>query len=175
MSRRRKLDITKLMDDEDPEFQIAPMIDVLLVLLTFFMSITTTDVLQKDKDITLPKASDAAAARKGDDTGTAVVNVSWIGNRATIKLDDSPLSGPAALANELTARRKDFQRARPKARYRVIVRGDVSAHFSAVRDVMEACAAAEINNVTFSVVQEGQYTAGGAAGAPAVPATPATP
>ena len=26
--------------EEDPEFQVAPMIDVLLVLMTFFMSIT---------------------------------------------------------------------------------------------------------------------------------------
>ena len=32
----------------EPEFQIAPMIDVLLVLLIFFMSITTTPLLPWD-------------------------------------------------------------------------------------------------------------------------------
>ena len=32
--------------DGDPEFQIAPMIDVLLVLLIFFMSITSAQVLK---------------------------------------------------------------------------------------------------------------------------------
>ena len=35
----------------EPEFQIAPMIDVLLVLLIFFMSITTAQVEAIDKDI----------------------------------------------------------------------------------------------------------------------------
>ena len=40
--------------DGEPEFQIAPMIDILLVLLVFFMSISSTEVLQKTEGITLP-------------------------------------------------------------------------------------------------------------------------
>jgi biopolymer transport protein ExbD len=39
--------------DGEPEFQIAPMIDVLLVLLIFFMSITSAQVLSIDKEIQL--------------------------------------------------------------------------------------------------------------------------
>jgi biopolymer transport protein ExbD len=42
--------------EADPEFQIAPMIDILLVLLVFFMSISSTEVLQSNKDIRLPVA-----------------------------------------------------------------------------------------------------------------------
>ena len=41
-------------DGSEPEFQVAPMIDVLLVLLIFFMSITSAQVLKVDKEITLP-------------------------------------------------------------------------------------------------------------------------
>ncbi|MEY3491359.1 MAG: hypothetical protein RL309_487 [Verrucomicrobiota bacterium] len=41
----------------EPEFQVAPMIDVLLVLLIFFMSITSAQVLKVDKNIALPVAS----------------------------------------------------------------------------------------------------------------------
>jgi biopolymer transport protein ExbD len=37
----------------EPEFQVAPMIDVLLVLLIFFMSITSSQVLKVDKNISL--------------------------------------------------------------------------------------------------------------------------
>jgi len=38
--------------EEDPEFQIAPMIDILLVvLLVFFMSISSTEVLQSNHSI----------------------------------------------------------------------------------------------------------------------------
>ena len=47
----------------DPEFQIAPMIDILLVLLVFFMSISTTEVLKANKDVTLPVAKEAKDAK----------------------------------------------------------------------------------------------------------------
>ena len=41
----------------EPVFQVAPMVDVLLVLLIFFMSITSAQVLKVDKSITLPLAA----------------------------------------------------------------------------------------------------------------------
>ncbi len=43
----------------EPEFQIAPMVDVLLVILIFFMTITSAQVLRVDKSITLPVAPNA--------------------------------------------------------------------------------------------------------------------
>ena len=49
--------------EEDPEFQIAPMIDILLVLLVFFMSISSTEVLQSNRDIQLPVAADGKTLR----------------------------------------------------------------------------------------------------------------
>ena len=38
-SASKKRASTRLVPEEDPEFQIAPMIDILLVLLVFFISI----------------------------------------------------------------------------------------------------------------------------------------
>lgn len=43
----------------DPEFQVAPMINVLLVLLIFFMSITTDQISKIDKSSVLPLAPEA--------------------------------------------------------------------------------------------------------------------
>ena len=43
----------------EPEFQVAPMIDVLLTILVFFMTITSAQVLKVDKSIQLPIAKDA--------------------------------------------------------------------------------------------------------------------
>ncbi|RYD30552.1 MAG: biopolymer transporter ExbD, partial [Verrucomicrobiaceae bacterium] len=45
--------------DGEPEFQIAPMIDVLLVLLVFFVMITSAEVLKVDKNLTLPVSPNA--------------------------------------------------------------------------------------------------------------------
>src|SRR5438105_9269798 len=77
-------------DSGDPEFQVAPMIDVLLTILVFFMMITSAQVLKVDKSITLPIAMDAAKSESNREQ--AIVNVRW--NPATQKptyvLDDRP-------------------------------------------------------------------------------------
>src|SRR5438067_2055954 len=59
----------------EPEFQVAPMIDVLLTILIFFMTITSAQVLKVDKSIKLPIATDAQ--KKDNMRSEAIVNVRW--------------------------------------------------------------------------------------------------
>ena len=59
----------------EPEFQVAPMIDVLLTILVFFMTITSAQVLKVDKTINLPIAKDAQ--KKDNSRAETVVNVRW--------------------------------------------------------------------------------------------------
>jgi len=66
---------TSSIENGEPEFQVAPMIDVLLVLLIFFMSIITAQVEQLDKTITLPVAADAQDRKPEPNQRT--VNVRW--------------------------------------------------------------------------------------------------
>src|ERR1700748_2738457 len=84
---------TRLPPEEDPEFQIAPMIDILLVLLIFFMSISSTEVLQVSKEVKLPVAKDAKPADKGT-KGQTIVNVMWsiISNSGSLEVDDKKFS-----------------------------------------------------------------------------------
>src|SRR5215207_4007330 len=68
---------TRVLPEEDPEFQIAPMIDILLVLLVFFMSIATDQVLQVNKEVVLPVAK---VEKPPDDTkgnSEVMINVIW--------------------------------------------------------------------------------------------------
>src|SRR2546425_13286192 len=57
----------------EPEFQVAPMIDVLLTILVFFMTITSAQVVRVDKTIQLPIAKDAQ--KKDNTRSEAILNV----------------------------------------------------------------------------------------------------
>src|SRR5476649_60425 len=72
--KRRRIDT-----DGDPEFQVAPMVDVLLVLMLFFMPITSTEVLKKDKNLQLADAKNAKPTDQSMNISEIIVNVDWNG------------------------------------------------------------------------------------------------
>src|ERR1700749_2179355 len=84
--------------EEDPEFQIAPMIDILLVLLVFFMSISSTEVLQTNDKVKLCVARDAKDKDKSkqNPTGQAIVNELWtpLNNVGALEMDDVNYATP---------------------------------------------------------------------------------
>jgi biopolymer transport protein ExbD len=131
--------------DGEPEFQIAPMIDVLLVLLIFFMSIATTAVSRYDPGIELPIAPDAN--KKEDSEGELVFNVAWKPQTQTavttyeenaVNLDD--------VVNNLIAHKK----ANPKVR--VLIRSDALTPVRYISAVVETAAKAGISDVTFATL-----------------------
>jgi biopolymer transport protein ExbD len=139
----------------DPEFQIAPMIDVLLVLLIFFMSITTAQVLKVDKTIKLPVAPNAI--KKDTSRSETIVNVRWDepGRKATYVVDDQIVPDLTALARSLTASRKvgEAKIAKgPNPKFRCVIRADQMATAQSVTAAMNAAAEAGISDVSFSSV-----------------------
>src|SRR5476649_1830128 len=89
--KRRRVD-----QDGDPEFQVAPMVDVLLVLMLFFMAITSTEVLKKDKNLQLADAKHAKPAESKDHKGEIVVNVDWDGVHSVALFSLNGVSYPTA-------------------------------------------------------------------------------
>ena len=76
--------------DGEPEFQIAPMIDVLLVLLVFFVMITSAEVLKVDKNIVLPVSPNAKAREPEMAKHEMAVNVRFDAksNKGILVVDD---------------------------------------------------------------------------------------
>jgi len=142
---------TRLSPEDDPEFQIAPMIDILLVLLVFFMSISSTEVLQKNADLQLPMATDAASTRPTHQ-GQIIVNVLWneINNTGAIKVDDVTLSR----GDQLVAKLREATEANPGTR--LLIRADKKVRYEFLKQVMVAAGEAGVGNVTFSVVDREQ-------------------
>jgi biopolymer transport protein ExbD len=139
----------------EPEFQIAPMIDVLLVLLIFFMSITTTQVLKVDKSVTLPVAADAA--KKDNTRNEAIVNVRWdeARKKALYNMDDKNYPELADLTKALAAVKKlgDAKVARgPNPAFRCVIRGDRNASAMSISRAMNSAAEAGISDISFSSI-----------------------
>jgi len=139
----------------DPEFQIAPMIDVLLVLLIFFMSITSAQVLKVDKTIELPISENAL--KKDSQRAEAIVNVKWdaTAKKATFSMDDRPYDNTEELTKALELVRKAAEantRRDEGPTFRCVIRGDREAPARSISQAMNAAAEAGITGISFSTV-----------------------
>ena len=141
----------------EPEFQVAPMIDVLLTILVFFMTITSAQVLKVDKTIELPIAKDA---QKKDNThAEAILNVRWNqpAKKALFVFDDrtyqsaAEMVGPLKMAR-MTGEKKVTAGANPT--FRAVIRGDRDVPALYVSQAMNACAEAGITDISFSTVNK---------------------
>ena len=141
---------TRLVPEEDPEFQIAPMIDILLVLLVFFMSISTSEVLQVSQNVVLPVAKDAKKREKPN--GEVMVNVLWsvFSNAGSIEIAEQKYERADQINGLLTA----AVQAHPETR--VVIRADRNVRYEYLRAVMVAAGKAGVGKVTFSVVDKDQ-------------------
>lgn len=133
----------------EPEFQIAPMIDVLLVLLIFFMSITSAQVLRIDKDIKLPVAADAKKKEDKNQMFEAALNIRWIPTqqKSVIKLDTQELENEE-IVNILTERKNN------NPTYRAIIRADRDVPAVEIQKVMALIAQSGIDDISFSALNQ---------------------
>jgi biopolymer transport protein ExbD len=141
--------------EEDPEFQVAPMIDVLLVLTLFFMSITSTELLKKDKNLILPDANQAKPDEHKRHEGQIVINVSWdhINQTAGFTIDGKAFPDAASLTGYLAPK------VAADSRSYALIRADRDVQYSNIADVMSACGSAGISKVSFAVITGGNKKA----------------
>ena len=130
-------------EDGDIGFQIAPMVDVVFVLMLFFMASAGVQVVEKELAMNLPsgvgKPSDVPSTPiivdiSGD--GLVSVNDQGVGNK-----DDKNLRG---LRDFFTKSISQFGDKDP-----VIVRPSPETTHERVMDVLNAAAAAHVKNLAF--------------------------
>jgi biopolymer transport protein ExbD len=135
------------MESGEPEFQIAPMIDCLLVLLIFFMSITTAEVLQIDADIKLPVA-DAAKKKPKTEAQEGALNVKWKNGKGLFNFMGKDYDDPTAVAEMLQKAKSNIKN------YQIVVRGDKNLPAVEIQRTMNALATAGFDTVTFSTLDK---------------------
>jgi biopolymer transport protein ExbD len=141
----------------EPEFQIAPMIDVLLVLLIFFMTLTSAQVLKVDKSINLPVAPDAQ--KQDTQRAQVILNVRW--NPATKKpafvYDDKVFDQTAELVPLIKAAKEAGEHKILEGKnptFRCVIRGDRDVPALYVSQAMNAAAEAGISDISFSAASK---------------------
>lgn len=127
---------------EEPEINLVPMIDVLLVILIFLV-ITTTYSKFSELEITLPQATAMEIDKASERPTTIDVTVSATGSY-TINLTPITFSSIEGLRNELQAAAKNEKN--PV----IIINADAKATHQSVITIMEAARLAGYNQVTFA-------------------------
>ncbi len=132
--------------DGEPDFQIAPMIDVLLVLLVFFVMITSAEVLKVDKNLTLPISPNAKPREKEMTKHEMAVNVRFNKetNKGLLVLDDREITN----WEEIVPILKD--RYEKDKLLRIVVRGDSLVPAGEIQRVMNLIGEAGISDMAFA-------------------------
>jgi biopolymer transport protein ExbD len=138
--------LRKKLPEEELEFQIAPMIDVLLCLLVFFIMITSASVLRSDRSIHLPVAPNST--KKETSRAEALLNVRWSPEqkKGFVTLEEVKHENLENLTLVLAPRWKENNS------YRAVIRADRACPAQYVEKVMAACAQAGVQDITFSVL-----------------------
>ena len=124
-----------------PGIQLAPLVDVLLLLLIFFLLTWNAARNENELDVKVPKAS--AAKEKSAPVGDVVVNVKADGN---VVVNRRTLTSA-----ELTDLLKSLVQL--NSEQAVIIRGDEAGAYKNIIGVLNICTDAGITNVAFATAK----------------------
>lgn len=131
-------------EDGDVGFQIAPMVDVVFVLLLFFMASAGMQVAERELGINLPSGGGAAAG--GPPPTPIIVEIS---DRGQVTVNNRDFDTPSS--EQLPQFRAWLQEAIGQFGDEdpIIIRPEPRTVHSRVIDVLSACSASGVKNLTF--------------------------
>jgi len=125
--------------DEQPTLNLTPMIDIVFLLIIFFMVGTKFSELERKIGLRVPEVTNAEALTAAPEP--RVVNVYRDGK---ITLDRTPVT-LQELTQSLAAARSQYNE------LGVLVRGDANGRFQRVAEVLNACKQADVRELGISV------------------------
>lgn len=135
---------------DEPQLNLTPMIDVVFLLIIFFMvgARFTEEAHDQQFDVELPKASPVHSMSREPDPMVIAVR-----QNGAIFLNQQETSLPALL-RELKAARATY------ANQAVLIRGDGKGNYQSIVDIMNVCHQAQIHrfSLAFQPVETGSST-----------------
>lgn len=127
-----------------PGIQMAPLIDIVFLLLIFFMSVSIFYQLETEIDITVPKAEQSEQMTRAP--GEIIINITRKGN---IVVNQRRMS--VQTLSQTLKRISELYTGQP-----VIIRADRKTYHQDVIQVLDICAQAGIWNVSFATMEQDQ-------------------
>lgn len=140
------------MNEGSLGFQIAPMIDVVFVIMLFFMVMAGAVKVERELPSKLPGSAETSGPT--DFVDEIIINVAENGE---VLLNDEPMDTPTdkamkQLRDTLMRLKANSDAAKTPALVTII--SEPEAKYSRTVDVLDALAMAQIENVTFTVSEE---------------------
>ena len=129
----------KTQQDEQPSLNLTPMIDVVFLLIIFFMVATKFSERERDIELELPEVAAASAL-----TSAPKQRVVSITRTGQVALDGVEVS-LAGLTQRLAAARSNYPN------MSVVIRGDAACAFQHVAATLAACKDANISDLGITV------------------------
>ncbi|GAB5442324.1 MAG: biopolymer transporter ExbD [Fuerstiella sp.] len=123
---------------DEPQLNLTPMIDIVFLLIIFFMVGTRFSEIEQQYDIELPTAQAVSPMSSRPDA--IVLNVARSGD-ITVNGDQVTQQ---QLKTQLEAARKAY------AEQAVVIRGDGSGLYQAIIDVLDVCQQAQITKLSLA-------------------------
>lgn len=123
------------------EFQMAPMIDMVFLLLVFFMCVSSLAEADRGVEIDLPESGESKVPEE-------------ISNRGMVSVQEDGsihLGTVAVTLHELEERIRNALRETPELR--VQVRADKDTRFETIQSVLRACAEAGAHDIIYATYQ----------------------
>jgi biopolymer transport protein ExbD len=136
------MNLRRRINQEPLQFQLAPMIDVILFLLCFFLLTWNLARYEQDLEVKVPVARNGTPPKQLP--GEVIINLKPDGKGgATIELERSALS-PEQLQEKLTAIANVYPD------QAVVLRGAENVYYKDVVKVLDVCRAAKLTNIAFA-------------------------
>ncbi len=137
------MNIPRLGRNRSIKFNVTPLIDVVFLLIIFFLVSSHLAQQETQLELALPTASSV----RDDESHTERVTIN-------VRADGQLLLGSEAVSTAEVGRRLGVERQETSANLEVRIRADRNLAYRHIEPVLLACAKAQIWNVSFAVIEK---------------------